>query len=1022
MQVKYQIYRLSAKSLMGYARGNSGITFEYNYKLTKSQTDKCKIYTATHEQDDNALFFQIMCQMHGEDFKTPTDKKLITDLSDIICIVDFEGIFDRNSSSQKIADMQSKAKSMFADRGIGLDLGAGYYRYFAFERSASMSRKSQITFIRDDFYYPISQRIMMDMRLEKCQLSKLYAYNGLMLSSGRRVDNIKIDKSHRVIVIDNPEYIVKDVPVITVKDTTGEGSVRKYERVETVEDIDITAFDGEGLISKEYAKVIDKAYCGEHIHTSFQIRMPYIKGMLHQVNFKQFLSSAGVKTITDIYGKEHRVDDVDIILTKSMFKGYGWLKDCNMTWENYWEAFRKYNHALYITNVSHVIPQEYTDLNYQFISTLAITDDEFRPKDLPDGWDHSPYDDERDWLTKRTEAEYYNLCCDEEHRLNYFLKALKTNGYDKDSRLYRLARILKKNSLFISESVCHDELKTRAEKILDDYSIGTILVEGDNRFLSGDLIEFLYWLLSDERKKKRRQRTFDEVAKENKLQPFSFHAPKSKYKNGQVCTLLRNPHIARNEEIQLRVHTEFVKRDNMRNFFLKQLTDVVMIDPRILAAERLGGADYDGDMIRTISEPLVNECVSRNYASADLDHRSNIPLLKIPTAEPQIQRFNDDVARFETIRNTFSSRIGQISNAALDRSIIAYNENSTAEERERCRKEVETLAILTGLEIDSAKSGIKPDLSEYLGSGTTERSIFLKYKYLQENKDVATAWYQPSNKKKLKEFIETTDWDSVTSNIERMPYLANKLKENTVPIKQKTIPDSKLFSFAVQPDWKDTLDGDLLSWMEGLIADYNEALNRIRRSKAPIKNRRRQTDIERILYSQGQEIQYTSDSLYSAFANIEADYISIIREAIINEKWHLMEREERHDFVKRNLPDFDFFWYRDLLCNFRHGGYRLLGDIICDIDDENKSEKRKELHKAGDREELSYMLDGYLNKPPAEPFRDAVIRSCLEMIENRTHPSDAVKYVVALGKRSFMWDVLCDYVEDNVLKEEKSRA
>ena len=253
--------------------------------------------------------------------------------------MDFEGVFDRNSSSPKSLELQSKAKSMFDGAGIGLDLGAGYHRYYAFERSASMSRKSQLTFIRDDFYYPVRRRIMMDMELGDCQLSKLYAYNGLMLSSGTRVDNIEIDKPHRVIVID---------------------------------------------------KVRDKAYCGEHVHTSFQIRMPYVKGMLHKVDFKHFLSSTGVQTITDIYGNSHRIDDVDIILTKSMFKGYGWLKDCNMTWDDYWNAFRKYNHALYITNVSHVIPQEYTDLNYQFISTLAITDEEFRPKDLPDGWDHSP--------------------------------------------------------------------------------------------------------------------------------------------------------------------------------------------------------------------------------------------------------------------------------------------------------------------------------------------------------------------------------------------------------------------------------------------------------------------------------------------------------------------------------------------------------------------------------------------------------------------------------------------------------
>ena len=232
----------------------------------------------------------------------------------------------------------------------------------------------------------------------------------------------------------------------------------------------------------------------------------------------------------------------------------------------------------------------------------------------------------------------------------------------------------------------------------------------------------------------------------------------------------------------------------------------------------------------------------------------------------------------------------------------------------------------------------------------------------------------------MKELLNTTDWDSITSNVERMPYLANKLKENTVPIAKKKIPDSELFSFAVQPDWKDTLDSEMLSWMEGLIADYNEALNRIRRSRVTVNNRSRQNDVNRILYSMGQELKYDSDSLYSVFASIDDEYIAIVREAIINEKWHLMEREERYDFVKRHFPNADFYRYYDLLCDFRHGGFRLLGDIICDIDDENKSEKRKELHKKEDREELTAMLNGYLNKPPAEPFREAVNRISLELI------------------------------------------
>ena len=40
--------------------------------------------------------------------------------------------------------------------------------------------------------------------------------------------------------------------------------------------------------------------------------------------------------------------------------------------------------------------------------------------------------------------------------------------------------------------------------------------------------------------------------------------------------------------------------------------------------------------------------------------------------------------------------------------MAAYNENSDDEERQRCREETELLAILTGLEIDSAKSGVRP--------------------------------------------------------------------------------------------------------------------------------------------------------------------------------------------------------------------------------------------------------------------------------------------------------------------------
>ena len=152
----------------------------------------------------------------------------------------------------------------------------------------------------------------------------------------------------------------------------------------------------------------------------------------------------------------------------------------------------------------------------------------------------------------------------------------------------------------------------------------------------------------------------------------------------------------------------------------------------------MGGADYDGDMIKSIADPIVNACVRRNYdiyrfeKYKSLENRENIPLLMIPAAEPRSADARDWRARMETVRDTFSSRIGQICNAALDRSIIAYNENSEDEERRRCREETETLAILVGLEIDSAKSGVRPNLDEYLNRRTVPRTPFLQYKSLVE--------------------------------------------------------------------------------------------------------------------------------------------------------------------------------------------------------------------------------------------------------------------------------------------------
>ena len=93
-------------------------------------------------------------------------------------------------------------------------------------------------------------------------------------------------------MIDNPKSIVKGADIITVEDNGTDNPVRKYSRVETKADVEVLEFDGEGIISKELSYMLTES--GKR--HSFQIRLPYIKGVVHEVDFKKLFSELRVIT------------------------------------------------------------------------------------------------------------------------------------------------------------------------------------------------------------------------------------------------------------------------------------------------------------------------------------------------------------------------------------------------------------------------------------------------------------------------------------------------------------------------------------------------------------------------------------------------------------------------------------------------------------------------------------------------------------------------------------------------------
>ena len=442
-----------------------------------------------------------------------------------------------------------------------------------------------------------------------------------------------------------------------------------------------------------------------------------------------------------------------------------------------------------------------------------------------------------------------------------------------------------------------------------------------------------------------------------------------------------------------------------------------MVEPWSLIAERLGGADYDGDMVKVIREPVICESIASHYRETAnpfedrFASRNNLPLLSIPTAEPQLRDANDLHARFEAVKSTFSSRVGQISNAALDRSILAYDENADTDIKEKCRQETETLAVLTGLEIDSAKSGIKPDLSAYLHTDDKPRSRYLKYKRLLEDAEDRPAWYEDTFAEQMKDYIDGTDWESVTANVEKLPYYAYMLKKHTPRKVIKPAPSAELFTFARHPNWKDNLDLSLFPPIRELIDTYDHCLRRIRSHKHPTPGNSKQRDIDRILTMRDQENAYDTDSLYALFTGMDVVHIKAVRDALRAEQWHFMKPEERLSFLQEYLPEEAFRAYDGLFSDFRMGGYRVLGDIICDIDDANRQADKAKLHYKHDTPKMTAMIDAYNNRIPGTDYREAVAEACRICLAKITPPFQAIRYAEAMDRRDFIFDVLLEEAE-----------
>lgn len=939
----YNLITLSAENMVaknGYQiekqkDGNWSVSFRYNLPPTRIRTETTETYDrdiilCEKEQPDCALFYQLEQCLSDEEknVKYPEDI-----LRQSIVYIDFDKVFknrrfnlDRSIAKEPEIDgiteevckdyknrkdgelkgdngISYRLEWMFdPDNGIELsfdgkprnDKNKVWKKFVPFEKSSSMSRNCLITFVDKELKAKVENRLLLNIDFSDIQvvLSKYYAYRGLYLSSGYRIEQTKDTDTfclneETVIVIDDEQGHLENRKVFTANNKNPKDENSIWTFAEKNKDIYPNLFDGEGLICPSYAKYISNQLIEQHGFTKdsfcFQCRMPMTKGMLFQTDFNQFLSDQlnGNKAISslpkkiiikDVFGITRDLKKAKIILTKSMFKGCNWLKRfCASNkiadpMHYYFQKVDEFQHALYITNTDARFSDEACiPLNYQFFSTLDLPAKDFeeiikwhieRIKSVPEEIIKN-----RDFIEQDETDDAENLS-DE----NSMATHQKANSVWK-----KCLKALAKNNAFKTNPKIKRYIEIEQQRLATNLCMGRLNVPGEQRFFSSDLLALLRFIykrfiyhnfnyqpfaLKQLRFVKVNRHGTEKLAKHTKavftqIQEFRkqlkslrqqslfagrFYMPEKAIaiKPNKYYVFLRNPHLSRNEQCILRPLTYNPEKGNLYSKYFSVLKGLVMVSCESMVPMALSGADFDGDMVKIVCDSRIVKAVKKGVykKTKHNQYERNLPVVVIPSVTA-VEEKDRGFIPFTTIKNTFSNHIGQVSNIAIKLAKKEYGKDAITQKDVECGNCCPACTVVTGIEIDSAKSGIHPKANiNSLQKNVTGEDTFLAAKKALKaidkkhyspavvlNDDATLTLYLTKDGRSVDgltniQLYTTEDCigDHYVPNIDRLPGQYLKCIKDITEDKAYHIPKDKsqntkpCFSFEKEKGWKNRLE------------------------------------------------------------------------------------------------------------------------------------------------------------------------------------------------------------------------
>lgn len=670
-------------------------------------------------------------------------------------------------------------------------------RYLYWGKSASMSRNGVLGMVSEEMYDIVETHAMMDIKLKKVVLSKFEAYKCLLLSSCFCIE----EEMPYMIVVPDYETTVENIKIKHVDEEeksyidkkTGESKVFKEKVIkEGIKNIQNCINDGAGLCSIEQGVKWQNYLSIPYLPCVYMLRIPYVKGLAIVVDFKGFYKERGITEITDLWGHKHKVDDVDIILTESQYKGYKYFKqDNNYTdWERYLALLKKYDYCIGISkwNYSHDNEPKMTRCNYQTLQTLDITSHDLI--------EMSAYT--RNWVENIINGD-----------LLYVLKYLGLKEDSTPTNIYMKAILY--NPEMIKDIKIRGYLYNLLRKTIDEIKIGKFYIKGAFKVLIPDVIFMMEYIGG--------------LTPKGCLNKGEMYA---KDHDGDYV-LNRNPHICKSEHVILKANcNELIKK-----WLDKHFANICMVNAYDITPKRLNGADCDGDLVFVHNNPIYIKGIDNNLPIV-IDIEDKITAKEVEYNKENIVEF---------VKDSLDSRIGEISNCAS-----SYHNKCPKTEEQRKKYDDYTclLSIINGKEIDKAKTGVRWNVPRNIQKNVKPLPYFLKYKYPNQKKHSYTkskmnehCWFIEKWQRKLRynnAFVNTSHC-MINKDLEiKDEVLDNIEKELKIIIKDYKNYKSQEKMAKDYDRYKDFFDGLTKEEVENTYFDWDKFFNESRKKLLKVLN------------------------------------------------------------------------------------------------------------------------------------------------------------------------------------------